>query len=75
MITQLVPLLTRVVHLPAVLAEKRIAAAVLVANGITLAEAEVTAPVLMVFILNERPGYDAAAGSVTEMAEAELKTT
>ena len=74
MITQLVPLLTRVVHLPAVLAEKRVAAAVVVASGITLDEAEVTAPVLMVFRPSVRPGNDAAFGRVTAIADAELKT-
>jgi hypothetical protein len=72
MITQLVPLLTRVVHLPAVLAEKSVAAAVVVANGSTLEEAEVTAPVLMVFNPNVRPGYNEAVGKVTAIAEAEL---
>jgi hypothetical protein len=72
MITQLVPLLTRVVHLPAVLAEKRVAAAVVVANGITLEAAEVTAPVLIVFNPNVRPGYAEAVGKVTAIAEAEL---
>jgi hypothetical protein len=48
MITQLVPLLTRIVHFPAVLAEKRVAAAVEVANSTTLDDADVTAPVLIV---------------------------
>jgi hypothetical protein len=57
-----------------VLAEKSVAAAVVVANGSTLDEAEVTAPVLVVFMFSVRPGYDAAVGNVTEIADAELKT-
>jgi hypothetical protein len=58
-----------------VLAEKRVAAAVLVASGTTLEEAEVTAPVLIVLKFRVRPGYAEAVGSVTEMLEAELKIT
>ena len=49
-------------------------AAVVVANGSTLDEAEVTAPVLIVFMFSVRPGYDDAVGSVTEIVEEELKT-
>jgi hypothetical protein len=64
-----------VVHLPAVLAEKSVAAAVVVANGITLEEAEVTAPVLIVFNPNVRPGNAEALGKVTAIAEAELNVT
>ena len=67
-------MLTKVVHLPAVLPEKSVAAAVVLANGSTLDEAEVTAPVLIVLMFKVRPGYADAVGSVTEIVEAELKT-
>jgi hypothetical protein len=75
MITQLVPLLTRRVHFPAVLAEKRVAAAVEVANATTFEEADVTAPVLIVLMLRVRPVNADAVGRVTVIAEAELKIT
>jgi hypothetical protein len=55
-----------------VLAENKVDAAVEVARATTLEDAEVTAPVLMVFRLSIRPVYEAAAGNVTEMADAEL---
>jgi hypothetical protein len=58
-----------------VLAEKRVAAAVAVANGSTLLEAEVTAPTLIVLKFRTLPAKEAAVGKVTTIAEAELKMT